>query len=311
MGRPGIKQWYVDLIRTYAHQGETAYAIAKKLKADAAKAKRTDDVPVERTVRREMRKFDQLSPEKRKEYALFYWPDSIEGTDNGIPWEASSTLLSLLRYLHMRKLNRPSIGFAKLYWRAYQAMQRHVGTPYAVPMHEVLRVVLALAVADGEGESDKATKAKRATEWYVAYAPWRSEPERAEYDARVSNGALPDFRGYSDTLLRQLGVTPTDAADIPTEDIHALVTNTEAEIRRSEDRWARQKKRAELERERAEVDARIDAQIRAESRGVTYTYVPPEGEALRELRQKRRRLTEEIQATHEERPPTSQEKKEG
>jgi len=118
---------YDDRIRELAAAGHRPPAIVKALEQEAARLG-LNDTPTESTVRRRVKEFAELSPQQKRQYALFRWPDSIENGD--LPWEASGLLLDLLGHLDADGVDRPTVREAVWFWRVCLA------TPNLDRLHE-------------------------------------------------------------------------------------------------------------------------------------------------------------------------------
>jgi len=134
--------------------------------------------PAARTIRRILdEEWSKLTPDQRREYEYFRWPESME--DGSLPWEASAAGLELLRAFS--RLRRPPVRLARWFWRVTQAAPG-AGIPAR------LQAAAQLAIEEALGT----TQERRAVEWFLAFQPWRSEEDRAEYeDAQQSTSCEP------------------------------------------------------------------------------------------------------------------------
>ena len=118
MARPRIDAVYQHRIADLTEQGLKPGRITRNL-AEWARSKEWADPPSERTVRRIYKEHRAKNPGQRGQYTGFRWPESMEYA--GIPWEASKSVLKLLRR-HREIFGRgdglgPPVGFVRWFWR--------------------------------------------------------------------------------------------------------------------------------------------------------------------------------------------------
>ena len=118
MARPRIDAEYQHRIAELTEQGLKPGSITRHL-TEWAGLKGRMDAPSERTVRREYKKHLAMNPGQRGQYAGFRWPESMEAAE--IPWEASKSVLNLLRR-HREIFGNgdglgPPVGFVRWFWR--------------------------------------------------------------------------------------------------------------------------------------------------------------------------------------------------
>jgi hypothetical protein len=140
-------------------------------------------VPSLRTIGRVQRQFRTLSEEERQPYRIFRWPESME--QGALPWEAAPAGLELLRFLHEKGQERPTIGTVRWFWRV---------SLIAPEARVDLREYAALCLnATETSRYTRASDIKRSVESWLAWAPWRSEASLAAYRAAAKRQEIPGF----------------------------------------------------------------------------------------------------------------------
>lgn len=118
--RPIDEYWRQRVcLLTENEPGLSARAMAKRLEKEA-EAKKRDDSPSERWVRKEQVAFRSRQLEERIPYRQFTWPESMGAPD--LPWEASAAALELLREHHKRNFPRPVLALVQWFWRVTMAV---------------------------------------------------------------------------------------------------------------------------------------------------------------------------------------------
>ena len=171
MPRPPTDRQWVHRVKAMRvnHPKLSAEGIAKALEPGG---------PSGRQVRRILQRWDP-SPEERRDYAIFRWPESMES--GALPWEASRDLLDLQQHMLGKGTEIP-VRFARSYWRACLAM------PDA-DIESRRNVASHLAMWEVSGNSPAARR--EPLHWYLTYAPWRSPENMTAYLTATSTGA-PD-----------------------------------------------------------------------------------------------------------------------
>lgn len=137
-----------------------------------------------------------------------YWPESMECGD--LPWEASEVALELLAAL--RGAGRPSIGLAKWFWRV------KVAAP-GCSFDDRYRCAAWLSAWERIG--GRPIEGVRGIEWYLAFAPWRSEEGSAEYECAredTEQGLIekwPEFEGVPPLPPPEIPVPPGKRQTVP------------------------------------------------------------------------------------------------
>ena len=154
--------------------------------ADAAKAGTPFKIPSERTIRRLHQEYKQdLTDEERSQYRQLKWPESMEMVVaiTELPWDASASVLELLAlWQHERGGRRPTIRQAKWFWRITLAV------PDApLPSRECSSWILAAHEERGSVPEEELRK----VEWFLAFAPWRSDDNLQSYKAAIDEGTVP------------------------------------------------------------------------------------------------------------------------
>ena len=118
MARPRIDAVYQHKIADLTEQGLKPGSITRNL-AELARLQDLADPPSERTVRRIYKEHRAKNPGQRGQYTGFRWPESMESA--GIPWEASKSVLKLLRrhpeIFGIGDVWQPPVGFVRWFWR--------------------------------------------------------------------------------------------------------------------------------------------------------------------------------------------------
>ena len=145
--------------------------------------------PGDRQIRRIIKGLTELTPEERREYSFFSWPDSMGDDPPLIPWEASRELLDLVRDLYKYPGAVIPVSVARWYWRVCLAMP-------GASKHERLEVAGQLAVWDVPDQRESPRHAGQATALmaYLAFQPWRANDEEvALYRAHLRIQGLEPF----------------------------------------------------------------------------------------------------------------------
>jgi hypothetical protein len=140
-------------------------AVANLLRREAEQKGRSDS-PSDRVVGRIQSEFDaELSAQEQGQYKLLYWPERM--LDKSLPWDASAAALELLCYFneHMEG-KRPLVRLCTWFWRVTQA------APDA-PVRDRVQRAHGLAACESLGMPGLALEFVRASEWLLAYRPWR------------------------------------------------------------------------------------------------------------------------------------------
>jgi hypothetical protein len=173
--RPKTDMWYAIRVSTYAEDGMSAAAIARKLEEDAAEAKRKD-VPSVRTVRR-LFEAHRASPEaERLQANRFRWPESM--MLGLLPWEASATALNYLLFRQGFDRTRPTCREVKWYWRLHLASpsmsyrRAHIWTEW----------LAAWEYARGMGDPGALEIHEDTLEAQIAIEPWESKEGADVYE---------------------------------------------------------------------------------------------------------------------------------
>jgi len=140
-------------------------------------------VPSPRTISR-IRKdeWPHLPEEERARYRYFYWPESMERGD--LPWQSGPAALELLHFFRLHNLGRPTIRNCTWFWRI---------SVTAPDLGILERHQSAQMLSSWEVHGNQPAEVFRGTEWYLAYAPWRSEEHLNAYDEiriKTNNGEI-------------------------------------------------------------------------------------------------------------------------
>jgi hypothetical protein len=158
------------------HQNWGAQRIARFLIGEAIYKARPNP-PSPRTVGRILREdWDRLSESDKAQYRPFRWPESMQSELLDLPWEATPVALEALADFYTRTKRRPHNRLVKWLWRV----------TLAVPDQEYsdrLTVAVRLASCETLGLMDQYS---HVWEWFLAYAPWRSENARDAYEKAIS-----------------------------------------------------------------------------------------------------------------------------
>lgn len=165
--------------------------------------------PAPRTIRRILEdEWTKLTPEERRQYAYFRWPESMGIAP--LPWEAASAGIELMR--ERAGHPRPTVRLVKWYWRVTQiapdasAFERR---------HAAGFLLLGELLDRGQGAIF------RHVEGWAAYTPWRSEESRRHFDEALERGDIPklelqippgiDKDGFLEALATIMGVRLANA----------------------------------------------------------------------------------------------------
>ena len=152
---------------------------------EAVKAGRPFKVPSERTIRRLHQEYkEDLTDEERSQYHQLKWPESMEMgvAITELPWDASASVLELLAFSQREGRRRPTIRQAKWFWRITLA------APDApLPSREYSSWMLAAHEDRGSVPEEELRK----VEWFLAFAPWRSDDNRQSYKGAIDEGTVP------------------------------------------------------------------------------------------------------------------------
>jgi hypothetical protein len=190
VGRPKTSQHWILRIWTLAAQRVSSANILARFEAEADQGGRTD-FPLKRTIEREVKRFHAMTPEGKRQFALFRWPDSM--LDEALPWEASGDALDLLRHFDEQHWEeRPTVRAALWYWRVKQARPE-------MALRDALEIAANLSAyeltrADARGDPFDAG----ADELKLTYQPWRSPDDAAAYTARTGENPIAMMRDYTD-----------------------------------------------------------------------------------------------------------------
>lgn len=182
MGRPRTSDKWRERVRSAYAAAETtgekssAAAITRELEELGP------DCPSRRTIQRIIEDFRRLPDDARREYSVFRWPQSME--QGALPWEASSELLELQRYLLLSprwggNATVMPVRFARWYWRACQAM-----ADAEIDLRIDLAARLAYWEITGEGQREDV----EALHWYLVLSEWRSPEHRERYERAIRSG---------------------------------------------------------------------------------------------------------------------------
>lgn len=185
MARPRTEGIWVETIRMLTEKDRRLgpLGIRSRLKEVVAGVENAGGVKVPslRTIGRIQKQYKGLPPAERLKYRLFYWPESMQS--GVLPWEASTDALTLLRYYHHdRRVGRPLLVVVKWFWWVSQAVPDS-----SVEMRESLARQLGASEIAGSLQ-----EVSREVEWFLAYAPWRSDEDaRAYEDAKRYEATSP------------------------------------------------------------------------------------------------------------------------
>ena len=179
----------ISVRQIYRRIQAMAHELSRSNDPNRAAAART--YPSERTISRIREKeWSVLSESERSEYRACYWPESMERGD--LPWEASAATLELILALEGEASEgRPSIRLARRFWQVALA------APDA-RLDDRLRAARLLAA--WESLQTRPSDQLRGIEWYLAFAPWRSDHHSDSYEkaklgliAGEANPPVPPF----------------------------------------------------------------------------------------------------------------------
>ena len=150
-------------------------------------------LPPPSTIGRIKRRFvTEKSAAERAEYRYVRWPESFEA--GLLPWEASRVVLDLLRAF-AGAAPGPTVRLARWAWHVHLAAP---GLPFT-NLFMVRDPAGEGRLEDRGGVFDMAVELteaevlgieRRDIEWWLAFAPWRGERERDDYE-RATRGAFP------------------------------------------------------------------------------------------------------------------------
>ncbi len=223
VGRPRIRPEYDRRIAELVEEGLTVREVFTKLAAEVQALER-NDYPSEPTVKGRVAAQRKKGSYLRLPETPFRWPESM---GDELPWEASSTVLELVRYRDSEGLPGPSHRLAVWFWHVRQACP---DTPH------IWAESIAADLANWEFHNG-ARPARARWQWVLAYHPWRSEaddqalkkaqarPENAlpyigvfgEVDPSESAEMIRNHGGpYMDLALRTLAEGISSDPDSPT-----------------------------------------------------------------------------------------------
>lgn len=190
MGAPTDEFWDREMATLFEeHPRWGPDRIGAALTAIGINAGRADTPPGQRTISTKKKAHSLKPAHERLLYRYFYWPESMGTVD--LPWEASRPLLDMLAVAKSWDSARPTIRFARWYWRLHQAAPRL--TQEARYGRITLYVAAGeLAAAEAAGASMESTW--RAIEAWLAFEPW-TERGLEIYEAMVRRG-VPRWSGY-------------------------------------------------------------------------------------------------------------------
>ena len=172
-------RYWVERVLSIKGQNETwgQERIERALDKEAEEKNLTGS-PSTATIGRILRReWKTLSPEKKAQYRLCYWPESMERGD--LPWDASASALELLGLRSWRH----TIRVAKWFWRVSMA---------APDLSAEQRLDLAMWFVSREaGGRYETEEIIRGVEGYLRCAPWRSDQNKQRYDEASENGIVP------------------------------------------------------------------------------------------------------------------------
>jgi hypothetical protein len=134
------------------------------------------DCPSDRQVRRILLELKALPEEERRQNGLFSWPRSMEL--GGLPWEASSSALRLLRWRDERGLGRPTVRHAKWYWRLLLAAP-------GLDEGDAHHYAATLATVEFASTIGQPVQAEQEIDWFLAYQPWASAEAKERWEATM------------------------------------------------------------------------------------------------------------------------------
>ena len=182
--------WEESLIALKASKGEWgAVRLWRALQEEATEKSRTD-APSQGWVSKWLREvWPKVTEDERRDRRSFRWPESM-GSD-GLPWEASSALLDLLRRKSPDgELRRPTNGVARWYWGLYQVARpekEEFGDPdeYENALNSL--EVMASTLAAYETPQGLPDLLKRSVEGWLVCKGWTEEGEQ-RYKEGVCKG---------------------------------------------------------------------------------------------------------------------------
>jgi hypothetical protein len=184
MSRPSIDPIWIDYIRTAA--AHNLKLGAEKIRGELERKKRRGEipesagsVPSRRKISNVLQEFRDLPREEKQPYDVFKFPESMQAAV--LPWEASRACLDLLAWQYKENRDRPLVGLAQCFWQITQA------APDA-DIQTRLEISSKLRLSEIIGCSGEFL---RGLEWFLAYAPWRNERNKVEYEKAVNSHTLP------------------------------------------------------------------------------------------------------------------------
>jgi len=134
------------------------------------------DRPSERWIEEKLKtEWDDLSANEKQTYSAFHWPESM--LSGALPWEAVPAALELFAYMNTgNSRGRPSIRDARWFWRVTLAAPD-------ISIGERESCSRGLAQLEARGHTPKDLLFLEA---YLAFAPWRSEENKAAHDQYVA-----------------------------------------------------------------------------------------------------------------------------
>ena len=161
MPREKIALRYHEQVARLAERGLKSPTIEKMIRREA-EAAGFDDAPSERSVRRIYNEHVGKSPEDRRQYVTFQWPDFMREAE--LPWQASEIILDWIRTFDANLVTRPTISRAKWYWRV------HIAAP---DLGDGFKSVAARWLSQRELKKDEMTEAlSQIVESYLIHKPW-------------------------------------------------------------------------------------------------------------------------------------------
>ena len=192
MPKPKTDPRYEEIIGSLAEEGLKPPKILELVEKIAEAAGWTD-APHLRTVQRLYGDYLKLPLEVRREQGLFRWPRTMElGL---LPWDASRSVLDLLRYRDQQGLPRPTVRVAKWYWRI------RLASP-GIPIQRAEKwAALYATIEFAQLIGHKVDEFDVSAEWMLAYEPWSSEDNAKAY---ASTAERRQLSGYAENVITSI-----------------------------------------------------------------------------------------------------------